>query len=485
MLNRFEIVSPSDTGLPPLYWQLNLAELRPLAATPTQPNPLTFVAMTPCRVVDTRTGNGLTGAFGPPSLVGGMSRTFPMQSSSTCSIPTTALAYSLNFAVLPPGPLGYISVWPTEQPQPLVATLNDVTGTIVANAAIVPAGTGGSIDVYASNNTDVIIDINGYYAASFGTPTAGYAFPNTSGTPLMTIAPGGNVGIGTPTPASTLDVAGDINMSGRLLHNGFAVLSVPSGVFNNTNIALGLFSMTSNTGGYANTAIGQSALAQNTAGSFNTATGEGALASNITGSNNIAIGVSAAGKVSSGNSNNIHIGTQGAAADSSTIRIGGNTNLGDTAAQTSFFVSGVRGVNTANNNAVPVVIDSAGQLGTVSSSRRFKEAIQDMGEVSSGLMRLRPVTFRYQRPFADGSKSVQYGLIAEEVAEVYSDLVAHSADGQIETVKYQALDSMLLNEVQRQERVIVAQKDEIRILEDRLSRVEAAMASVATSEGVQ
>src|SRR5215467_8844652 len=133
----------------PLYWQPNLAELHPLAATPTQPNPLTFVAMTPCRVVDTRAGSGFTGAFGPPSLTGGVSRTFPMQSSTTCSIPATAQAYSLNFAVVPPGPLLYISVWPTGQPQPLVSTLNDLTGTIVATAAIVPAGTGGSIDVYA------------------------------------------------------------------------------------------------------------------------------------------------------------------------------------------------------------------------------------------------------------------------------------------------------------------------------------------------
>ena len=93
-------------------------------------------------------------------------------------------------------------------------------------------------------------------------------------------------------------------------------------------------------------------------------------------------------------------------------------------------------------------------------------------------MRLRPVTFRYQKPFADGSKPVQYGLIAEEVAEVYPDLVAHSADGQIETVKYQVLDSMLLNEVQRLNK-------ENQALQERLSRLEAAMASVANGAGVR
>jgi chromosome segregation ATPase len=84
-----------------------------------------------------------------------------------------------------------------------------------------------------------------------------------------------------------------------------------------------------------------------------------------------------------------------------------------------------------------------------------------MGEASRGLMRLRPVTFRYKNPFADGSKPIQYGLIAEEVAEVYPDLVARSADGQIETVKYQVLDSMLLNEVQHQQTEISSQRNEL------------------------
>jgi hypothetical protein len=114
-----------------------------------------------------------------------------------------------------------------------------------------------------------------------------------------------------------------------------------------------------------------------------------------------------------------------------------------------------------------------------------------MGEATQGLMRLRPVVFRYKFPFADGSKPLQFGLIAEEVAEVYPDMVSHSADGEIETVKYQMLDSMLLNEIQRQEKRIAAQakeitsqKDEILMLQqrtqeqkERLSRLEAQLAS--------
>jgi hypothetical protein len=105
-----------------------------------------------------------------------------------------------------------------------------------------------------------------------------------------------------------------------------------------------------------------------------------------------------------------------------------------------------------------------------------------MGDATDGLMRLRPVTFRYKQPFDDGAKPMQYGLIAEEVAEVYPDLVARSADGQIETVKYQVLDPMLLNEVQKQnqhaqqqDETIRQQQEQIRKLEARLAALEAGL----------
>lgn len=90
-------------------------------------------------------------------------------------------------------------------------------------------------------------------------------------------------------------------------------------------------------------------------------------------------------------------------------------------------------------------------------------------------MRLRPVTYRYKQPFEDGSQPIQYGLIAEEVERVYPELVAHSTDGQVETVKYQLLDSMLLNELQKQNATITAQKEKIRSLEERLSRLESLL----------
>jgi 2-methylaconitate cis-trans-isomerase PrpF len=121
---------------------------------------LAFYPRTPCRVADTRNANG---TLGGPVMSARVSRTFPIQ-SSPCNIPTGALAYSLNFTVVPRGPLGYLTTWPTGNGQPLVSTLNALTGGVTANAAIVPAGTSGSIDVYVTDDTDLVIDINGYFA---------------------------------------------------------------------------------------------------------------------------------------------------------------------------------------------------------------------------------------------------------------------------------------------------------------------------------
>ena len=135
---------------------------------------LAFYPMTPCRIADTRK---FTGPLGTPALVGGASRTFPIL-SSTCNVPSAAQAYSLNLAAVPPGPLGFITAFPTGQARPTAATLNDSTGTVVSNAAIVPAGTSGSIDVYASNNTNLVMDIDGYFAT-----------PGTGGLSLYTVLP--------------------------------------------------------------------------------------------------------------------------------------------------------------------------------------------------------------------------------------------------------------------------------------------------------
>ena len=124
---------------------------------------LQFYAVTPCRVADTRSSQPFAGAFGPPSLTTYAGRSFPVQ-SSPCGIPSTAQAYALNMTVVPDGPLSFLSTWPTRQPYPGGSTLNSTEGDVIANAAIVPAGTGGAITVVAGNPTDLIIDIVGYFA---------------------------------------------------------------------------------------------------------------------------------------------------------------------------------------------------------------------------------------------------------------------------------------------------------------------------------
>jgi hypothetical protein len=209
----------------------------------------------------------------------------------------------------------------------------------------------------------------------------------------------------------------------------------------NNNTGLGNSALISNANGNNNTALGHNALSANTNGNNNTALGHNALNSNTTGNRNLAIGFAAGQNLTTGD-HNIDIVHTGVAGESGTMRIGGVN-------QTRTFIAGIRGVQTGLANGVTVLIDSNGQLGTISSSRRYKQEIRDMGEASSALMRLRPVTFRYKQPSEDGSRPLEYGLIAEEVADIYPDLVTHTPDGAPETVQYHKINAMLLNEVQK------------------------------------
>jgi hypothetical protein len=226
-----------------------------------------------------------------------------------------------------------------------------------------------------------------------------------------------------------------------------------------SNVAVGSEALAGASGtGTRNTAVGALAGAHAT-GSNNTYIGLGAGGTGGTGSDNTFVGTYAGGNVTTG-SYNIFIANQGPTnpdTESGTIRIG------DTA-QTQTFISGIYNVTPAISGGLPVVIDSAGQLGTTSSSRRFKTDIADMGDTTETLMTLRPVQFRY---IAHGPGApLQYGLIAEEVAEVAPELVAHSADGEIETVFYDKVNAMLLNQVQTQQR-------QIEKLESRLAELES------------
>ena len=222
------------------------------------------------------------------------------------------------------------------------------------------------------------------------------------------------------------------------------------------NTATGSTALNSNTSGNSNTAMGGAALFSNITGNYNTALGGGALRSGTTGFRNVALGYQAGYSVTTG-SDNIIIGggNQGLAADTGVTRIGTSTY------QKKAFVAGIRGVKTGATGAVAVLVDANGQLGTINSSGRFKEDIQPMGSVSQKLYGLRPVTFRYKEAYDDGSKPLQFGLIAEEVAEAFPELVVYGKDGKPETVSYHLLATLLLNELQKDHRVIVSQTDQL------------------------
>lgn len=294
---------------------------------------------------------------------------------------------------------------------------------------------------------------------------------NTSGSDNTAV--GSNACFANTIGAANTGVGSNVLVSNT---TGFVNTAVGAGAMSSNtngsgNTALGVDTLNSNTSGGSNTAIGFQAMSFNISGQNNTALGTNALGSN-TGSSNIAIGFRAGFNLNSG-SNNIHIGNNPPANESNTIRIGST--------QTAAFLAGVNGATAPGG--VQVFVDASGKLGTVTSSKRFKEDVQDMGEASDDLMRLRPVTFHYKAAYDDGSRLLQYGLIAEEVAAVAPDLVQFDAKGQPFTVRYHAINAMLLNELQKQhakveeqEAELARQKSQIESQEARIRRLERLLA---------
>jgi len=236
-----------------------------------------------------------------------------------------------------------------------------------------------------------------------------------------------------------------------------------------SNTAVGTNALIANTTGIENTAVGDEALAdnngdnnsalghfalfRNTTGSFNTAIGDEALFSNSTGSLNIAIG-KAVGDAIITAENVICIGS----------------NFPGANVSNSCFIGNIRGVTTTNADAIPVLIDSAGQLGTMSSSRRFKREIKPIDKASETILALKPVTFHYK---SDNTNTPQFGLIAEEVAEVSPDLVVRDHSGEIYTVRYDAVNAMLLNEFLKEHRKVEEQQATITHLQKDFQAVSA------------
>jgi trimeric autotransporter adhesin len=221
------------------------------------------------------------------------------------------------------------------------------------------------------------------------------------------------------------------------------------------NTATGVGALLNNHGGLLgagsfNTANGTAALLQNTTGFGNTAIGDNALSSNTTGSNNTALGFSAGTAVTTA-SNVIAIGTEGANVDN------------------TCFIGNIRNA-AVNASGVPVVIDLNNQLGTIVSSRRFKNEINPMDKASEAILALKPVTFHYK---SDTTGTPQFGLIAEEVAEVNPDLVVRDADGEVYTVRYDAVNAMLLNEFLKEHRKVEKLEATVADLAEQLRKVSA------------
>ena len=228
------------------------------------------------------------------------------------------------------------------------------------------------------------------------------------------------------------------------------------------NTAAGYQSLYYNSTGSNNTASGYEALFTNT-GSDNTALGAGALRSGTTGNNNIAVGYEAGYYLTTG-SNNIEIGNKGLATDNNMIKIGVE------GLQAKTFIAGIYKTSVSGS---AVMVNSSGQLGVVVSSERFKTDIEPMGSYTVKLQALRPVKFHLK---TDPHGAVQYGLIAEEVAKVYPELVIRDEAGRIDGVRYDELAPMLLNEMQEQQRVMAAQSAQIAAQDQRAAAQDAKVA---------
>jgi Chaperone of endosialidase len=234
-------------------------------------------------------------------------------------------------------------------------------------------------------------------------------------------------------------------------------------LFNNDtgfgNTAVGYQALFNNISNDNNTATGKFALFNNTIGSGNTANGVSALAQNISGINNTALGLLAGNNVTTAdNVICIGAGVPGANVDN------------------TCFIGNIFGVTTQNADAIPVLVDSDGQLGTASSSRQFKKEIKPMDKVSEAILALKPVTFRYRN---HKSSTPQFGLIAEDVAEVNPDLVVRDKDGDVYTVRYDAVNAMLLNEFLKAHDKIEEQQKQIHALTAQLKQQAALIRKVS------
>ena len=355
---------------------------------------------------------------------------------------------------------------------PVPATLANINLVGSPNITVLGHPATSTIDLYIDNCVEHAIQV-GNLAGGISSIAVGTAFqlltgvtgagPSWSATPTITslvttntltagtnlVSIAGNLVL----PATTAAV-GQITLGAVPWIHGYGTgnvfMSVNSGNFTMTgsgNIGIGRYSLHSVTSANRNVSIGyQDANQLLTTGFNNTFIGTDSGSGLLTGSNCTLLGAETGYNYTGAESNNINIGfdTGGTTGESNVLRIGNGTGAGAGQLNKS-FIRGIRGITTVNADAVAVLIDSSGQLGTVSSSIRFKENVNPMADSSSRIMDLSPVTFNYKTH----PDLISYGLIAEDVEKVFPELVAYNSDGEPESVKYHDIPVLLLNEVQK------------------------------------
>jgi len=364
-----------------------------------------------------------------------------------------ALLPSKAFGVLPAPDGGYANENTAEGDNALGSLTTGSRNTAIGWKALF-------IDTTGSQNTSIGDHTLRYNTTGYqNTATGSSALPNNT-TGVQNTATGAN--------ALYFNTTGSDNTA-----IGYFALGGPGGTTRGTgsfNTATGEAALVANTTGYQNTATGSRALFDNATGHDNTAIGFQALHGN-NGSNNIGLGHNAGSALTTG-SNNIDIGDFGAAGESNTVRIG---RFG---LQTRAYMQGISGATVASG--VGVIVGSNGQLGTILSSARFKDAIKPMDKASEAILALKPVTFRYKKEL-DPEGIPQFGLVAEQVEKVNPDLVVRDKKGEIYTVRYDAVNAMLLNEFLKEHRKVEEQETTIVELKSGMT----ALAAIVKEQAAQ
>jgi hypothetical protein len=315
--------------------------------------------------------------------------------------------------------------------------------------AVSPAPDGGYPGFNTAEGQSALLHLTtGTYNTAVGWSSLGFLTTGSLNTGIGAVALLHNTGDqNTATGAAAL--LSNTNGNYNTASGGVAMLGNTTGTFNS---AFGQGALYSNTTGNDNTAIGAGALFSSTTANGNTATGFQALPANTTGNSNTAIGYQALFNTTTGSFNTALgvVAGDGVTTASNVICIGAIGHDIDN----SCYIANIRGVTTQSNDAIPVLIDSTNQLGTASSSRRYKTDIKPINKASESILALKPVSFRYK---IHKDATPQYGLIAEQVAEVNPNLVIYDADGKPYTVRYDAVNAMLLNEFLKAHRTVQEQ----------------------------